>query len=111
MTAAPAAPLAEAGPLALGPNPFDPDREHLGIELRAAGGDLEVLLFDAAGRFVQRLAGTLAAGRARLLWDGRDAAGRRLPDGAYPLLLRWEAAGGRPREAKAVAALMRGSGS
>jgi hypothetical protein len=96
-------------PLALSPNPFDPGRELLWIELKAAGDEAQLLLFDAGGHRVQRLSGTLAPGRLRLPWDGRDARGEPLPDGAYPLLARWTDGEGRLRQLGAVAGLLRRS--
>ncbi|MCB9512743.1 MAG: hypothetical protein H6694_00255 [Candidatus Latescibacteria bacterium] len=77
-------PAPAAGGLALTPNPFDPRRERLWLDLRGEGGALAVDIFDAAGRPVQRLEASLASGLARLVWDGRDARGRELVDGAYP---------------------------
>ncbi|MEZ4397635.1 MAG: hypothetical protein R3C71_12050 [Candidatus Krumholzibacteriia bacterium] len=100
-------PAPAAGGLALTPNPFDPRRERLWLDLRGEGGALAVDIFDAAGRPVQRLEASLASGLARLVWDGRDARGRELVDGAYPLLARWQSPDGRPRALRAVAALRR----
>lgn len=104
-TAAPAPALA-AG-LRLAPNPFDPERERLWVDLRAPGEALQLRIFDAAGREVQRLEGSLAGGLARLVWDGCDARGSRLADGAYPVLASWRDAAGGRRQAKAVAGLRR----
>jgi len=68
--------------LAAGPNPF---AERLEIRFDLPGSvpaALEVL--DLQGRRVARLdPGTLIRGSQRLEWDGRDASGRRLPDGIY----------------------------
>ncbi|MBM4116489.1 hypothetical protein FJ251_01925 [bacterium] len=100
------APAATAG-LRLAPNPFDPDRERLWVDLRAPGEALELRIFDAAGRPVQALSGSLGAGLARLVWDGRDAQGQALADGAYPLLARWQDAAGARREQRAVIGLRR----
>ncbi len=101
--------FAADSPLALSPNPFDPDRERLWISLSAQGGAVQLLLFDAGGHRVQRLSGSLAPGRLRLPWDGRDARDESLPDGAYPLLARWTDAEGRVRQLSAVAGLLRRS--
>ncbi len=98
-------------PLVLQPNPFDPERERLWIGVRATGSRLELRIFDAAGRPVQRLEGSLGAGRLRLPWDGRDDRGRHLADGAYPLLARWRDPAGRVRELRAVVGLIRREGS
>ena len=95
--------------LALVPNPFDPERERLWVDLCAPGEVLELRIFDAAGREVQRLAGSLAGGLARLVWDGCDARGSRLADGAYPVQASWRDAAGGRHQAKAVVGLRRRS--
>lgn len=100
------APSAAAG-LRLAPNPFDPERERVWVDLRAPGEALELRIFDAAGRPVQTLAGSLDAGLARLVWDGRDAQGQALADGAYPLLARWRDGAGVRREGRGVIGLRR----
>lgn len=100
------APSATAG-LSLAPNPFDPERERLWVDLRAPGESLELRIFDAAGRPVQTLAGSLGAGLARLVWDGRDAQGRALADGAYPVLARWRDGAGARCEGRGVIGLRR----
>ena len=54
----------------------------------AVSGPVTVSLYDAAGRKVRELyQGYQIAGAHRLQWDGRDASGRELPDGAYFLKL------------------------
>jgi hypothetical protein len=66
----------------LRPNPFRTDTvvEFSVPEPRA----LELCVFDAAGRRVFLLrSGVQPAGRHAVTWDGRDAAGRRLPAGVY----------------------------
>jgi len=102
------APAAAPG-LTLAPNPFDPERERLWLDLHSPGEALELRIFDAAGREVQRLAGSLSGGLARLVWDGCDARGARLADGAYPVLASWRDAAGGRRQAKAVVGLRRQS--
>jgi photosystem II stability/assembly factor-like uncharacterized protein len=76
----PAAPV-----LALGaprPNPTS-STIHATLEVPAAT-TLEIEIYDAMGRRAAQLhRGPLAAGRHDFAWDGRDAAGRRLPGGAY----------------------------
>ncbi len=77
-------------------------RQGAGTSLRltlAAPAEVGLDLFDARGRRVRRLlAGeSLAAGVHALDWDGRDAAGRRLPAGVY---LARALAGGRAAVAK-----------
>lgn len=73
---------APAPRLAVSPNPFNPQTT-LSFKLeRGASARLEI--FDLAGRRVRTLAaGTLAAGRHELRWDGRDQAGRAVPSGTY----------------------------
>lgn len=71
----------------------DPSRGPLtfGFSLPAAG-EARLELFDANGRRVREWrTGRLAAGRHAVVWDGRDAAGRRLDAGVY--YARLQAAG------------------
>lgn len=64
------------------PNPFASSMT-FSIESGEAVG-YELMVFDAAGRLVRRLAeGTLGPGRRLIRWDGRDAGGHDLPAGAY----------------------------
>ena len=50
----------------------------------AQAGPVELVLYDAAGRLVQTLAaGVQPAGYYNLVWDGRDALGRKVPAGVY----------------------------
>lgn len=65
------------------PNPF---RENTEITVSLpAGGPTDVLVYDAGGRCVRRLALPRGerAGTRRIVWDGRDTSGRRMPAGAY----------------------------
>lgn len=68
--------------LRVAPNPFNPSTTiHLGL---ARPGHVEVRIHDAAGRMVRRLrAETMDAGDHRVVWDGRDAQGRRSASGVY----------------------------
>jgi hypothetical protein len=68
--------------LELRPNPFAPPGT---IEIeRPTAGALEVGIYTASGRLVQRLdAGPSPAGVVRLSWDGRDTDRRLLPGGIY----------------------------
>jgi aldose sugar dehydrogenase len=51
---------------------------------RKSAGSTTVIVFDAVGRPVRKLAaGTLDAGSHELVWNGRDDGGRELPAGAY----------------------------
>jgi len=72
---------------AVSPNPFNP-RTRITLELSRAGSTtLEV--YDGSGRRVRRLAeGPLAAGRHRVVWDGRDDDGRGVASGTYYARLR-----------------------
>jgi hypothetical protein len=96
--------------LELEPNPFDPEREWLRIRVAEPNRRLSLEIFDASGNSVQRLETAGGSGLARLVWDGRDDAGRALPDGAYPLILDLEDAGGRRRRLRGVCALLRRGG-
>ena len=62
------------------PNPFNPRTEiafSLGAETR-----IELAIFDLQGRRLRVLeSGLRAAGEHRVIWDGRDSAGRDLPSG------------------------------
>jgi flagellar hook assembly protein FlgD len=70
------------GLLAVSPNPSQaPVTLHYEV---ARSGRVEVELFDLAGRRVRRLVGEAQpAGRHRVVWDGRDAAGGRVAEGVY----------------------------
>lgn len=62
------------------------DRLHLryGIPEAASGSEVELVLFDAAGRRVRTLVrGMVAPGRHEIVWDGRQDAGEALPSGVY----------------------------
>ena len=55
-----------------------------------SAGDVDLQVFDAAGRCVRELTTPgqdFAAGGHRLVWDGRDASGRRLAQGVYVVRL------------------------
>jgi hypothetical protein len=71
----------------------DPAPGHLEFRIEAdRAGPAALAIVDVQGRVVRRLdAGTLAPGTRVLPWDGRDAAGARLPPGVY--LARLEVAG------------------
>jgi len=102
-------PAPPAVSLAIVPNPFDPRREHSELRLRVTADRPCLRLFDASGRPVQTLAGAAGGGLLRLLWDGRDDAGRPLPDGAYPFRVEWTDPGGAPRGLTGVWGLRRGA--
>ncbi len=69
------------------PNPFNPS---VRIPFRLAADAPAVLdILDMRGRVVRVLATeTYAAGRHEVVWDGTDAAGQRMPSGAYLARLR-----------------------
>ena len=66
------------------PNPFRAGVELSRSEGRPIPAPADVLVSDAAGRLVRRLA--LDGGPAR--WDGRDRAGRPVPAGVYFVRIR-----------------------
>jgi hypothetical protein len=73
--------------LSVAPNPTPAATEILLAAPEAA--EVSLALFDATGRCVRELAPRGASnGALCLAWDGRDAAGRRLPSGVYYLRAR-----------------------
>ncbi len=71
-----------AGSLRNEPNPFNPSTD-IAFEL-TRGGQVEVRIFDLAGKFVRGLATqALGAGPGSLHWDGRDQQGGNAPSGLY----------------------------
>ena len=81
------APPVESLPITISafPNPF---RDATSIELSfaeaASSGAVRVDVFDLSGRSVRRLEGVAdGAGPFRIVWDGRDDAGRETPVGTY----------------------------
>ena len=64
------------------PNPFNPRTT---IEFEApAGGMSRLAIYDTGGRLVRVLVdGIVGDTRQRVVWDGRDQAGRLLPSGGY----------------------------
>jgi hypothetical protein len=59
-----------------------------------ASGPASLAIYDLSGRRMRRLvSGDVAAGSQHVVWDGRDDAGRRVPNGLY--LARLDAAGAR----------------
>lgn len=69
------------------PNPFRSEAT-LEYELPEAGGPVEITIYNVAGRLIRRLdaASREAAGGSashRVVWDGRDADGRRSAPGTY----------------------------
>jgi hypothetical protein len=69
--------------LVAAPNPFAHSTE-IGFDL-PAGGPARLRIFDAGGRMVRELhlGGRLSAGTHHRTWDGRDAAGSKVPGGIY----------------------------
>ena len=53
------------------------------VVFKAQGVEPEVQIFDAAGRLVVRPEGSLADGRWRFTWSGRDPSGSLVPPGFY----------------------------
>ena len=61
--------------------------------LAGTNAHAELRIFDAGGRSVRTLLeGPVTGGRHDVLWDGRDASGRRVPPGAYFYELRLDGA-------------------
>ncbi|MFN8176743.1 MAG: FlgD immunoglobulin-like domain containing protein [bacterium] len=85
---APTLPTVDAVRLSATPNP-----SALSFELRVATPaptEIGLSVFDVRGREVRRLYQGAVAGEWRLTWDGRDAAGHRVPSGVYFARLRSE---------------------
>lgn len=75
---------------AISPNPFNPGTT-IAFDL-AVQGPVTLSIHDLQGRLVQTIAtGSLAAGRHRAGWDGRDRHGKAVASGTY--LCRLVAAG------------------
>jgi len=65
------------------PNPFNPVTT-ISFAVPASGGDVEVAVYDVAGRRTALLAsGHRDPGRYTVVWDGRDERGRRVASGIY----------------------------
>ncbi|MFO7608055.1 MAG: FlgD immunoglobulin-like domain containing protein, partial [Candidatus Krumholzibacteriia bacterium] len=83
----PVPPMAAPFSVTAAPNPFNPAVAVAWNLPRA--GDLEVRVYDLAGRLVRELhRGPAAAGPGRLVWRGRDDAGRAVAAGVYLCRLR-----------------------
>lgn len=67
----------------------NPARDATSVQFELGrGGQVQVLVYDLAGRQVRTLAsGTIAAGQHVVPWDGRDDAGRFVASGVYLLRL------------------------
>ena len=65
----------------IAPNPSS-GRVRLSVELPEAG-QVELAVYDVAGRLAHSSSRLLPAGRQELTWDGRDPAGRRARAGVY----------------------------
>jgi len=87
------------GPLRLVPNPTC---RSVAIQTRIDDPEqVQLRVFDLQGReIVQAFSGGLVPGRSELVWDGRDAAGRPVPAGAYRL--RYEGARSGVRTGRVV---------
>ena len=69
------------------PNPFNPSTT-VSYQLPQSG-PVRLHIFDLRGRQVRRLVDTVqTSGLQRVIWDGRDDAGRQLASGVYLLRLR-----------------------
>ena len=75
----------------------------MGINLSAAA-DVKVAIQDASGKTVAQLTpGAMSAGSQMLNWDGKDAQGNPLPDGAYKVAIDAMGNDGKPVQANASA--------
>jgi len=77
--------------------------------LRADATATMLTIRDGAGRIVAQSPGQTRAGRHEFAWDGRDASGRRLPDGVYAV--RVEASYGSTSEAAPTTVIGRITGA
>jgi len=76
----------EGSSLSMWPNPSSGDAT-IAFETPAnLPAELDIL--DVAGRMLRQVSSE-AGGQHQLAWDGRDAAGRQLPEGTYFLRLSW----------------------
>ena len=81
--------VATARSLSAWPLPYKGGELNVSFVIPTRGGKAEVALLDLAGRRVRTLqSGTLEAGRQVLTWNGRDDAGRSVPNGVYFLTTR-----------------------
>jgi hypothetical protein len=70
------------------PNPFR-GVTAIPFDVPAAGGRIEIDVFDVGGRRVRALMdASRTAGQWRVLWDGRDEQGRDMPSGVYLCRMR-----------------------
>lgn len=68
------------------PNPFNPSTVillDLAEEAVLAGGQVQVVVFDARGRLVRRFEPVAVSPQIQLHWEGRDDAGRPVASGRY----------------------------
>jgi hypothetical protein len=85
--------LAGVGSLLAGPNPWDPqETPELAIQFQLespiqAGSAVHVFVLDVAGQPVRHLEGTSQGISGTLMWDGRNASGEMVSNGAYLLVL------------------------
>jgi len=87
--------------LSVAPNPFTRSTEVLFEAVESGPVSMEV--YDVAGRHVNTAGlGSLGAGRHRISWDGRGAAGAKVASGVYFLRLR--GAGGESRAVRVLLA-------
>ena len=73
------------------PNPFNPSTT-ISFEipdLTSERQDVSLTIYDLRGRLIRRLVDSrLEPGRHRLVWDGKDGGGERVPSGVYLYTLR-----------------------
>jgi flagellar basal-body rod modification protein FlgD len=64
-------------------------------QLPRAAGDVTLRVLDERGRVIATAKGETSTGAKRFEWDGRDAAGRRMPPGTYRLQIDAKAPDGQ----------------
>jgi hypothetical protein len=67
------------------PNPFV---GKLNIDLIGLRGEIDVSIYNAAGRLIKRLWKGMGGDILKIHWDGRDDLGRTLPSGVYFVQLK-----------------------
>jgi flagellar hook assembly protein FlgD len=96
------------------PNPFSPDGDgeedvlHVLLHAELAGLRVQAEIRDLLGATVVELGNDKSGGNLRQwIWDGRTSRGRRVPMGAYVVVVQSEGNGAAPRRWTALVALGR----
>ncbi len=70
------------------PNPFNPETT-ISFTLPAAQSTVLLIIYDITGKEIRRLAqGNFAAGSHKIVWNGKNQAGRQAPSGVYFYVLK-----------------------